>query len=365
MTRWFAVRRDLPLGRQVLLMVMAFVLPVAAWSIVSYVPWIWHPQVLVTDAGGSTWIRSEQQVERRVFDEENARLIRDGRPALGGVPVNPVFLPAPHEVARAMVTAYQTPPRRGDKWLHEALWHSITIIAWGFFWSVVFGVPLGILCGTYAFFSRLVEPFIDFIRYMPAPAFGALMVAIFGIYDAPKVAIIFIGTFFQMVLVIANTTRRLDVSLLEAAQTLGANDRQLLTRVVVPGILPHLYTDLRVLLGWAWTYLIVAELIGASSGISHFISQQGKYRAYDHVFVGIMTIGIIGLVTDQVLGWIGRSLFPWHGTPPSRISTAIFRFVSFPIRAPWIFLGWVTSGRMDVLEAEASRRREREEAAHG
>ena len=78
--------------------------------------------------------------------------------------------------------------------------------------------------------------------------FGALAVAILGIHDAPKIAIIFIGTFFQMVLVISNTTRRLDVRYLEAAQTLGANRLRQLMQVVVPGILPDLYKDLRILL---------------------------------------------------------------------------------------------------------------------
>ena len=139
--------------------------------------------------------------------------------------------------------------------------------------------------------ARLTEPFIEFFRYLPAPAFGALAVAVLGIDDAPKIAIIFIGTFFQQVLVVANTTRRLDPALLEAAQTLGAKPRQLLLRVVVPGIITDLYSDMRVLLGWAWTYLIVAELIGVSSGITFFINQQAKYRAYDRVFASIIMIG--------------------------------------------------------------------------
>src|SRR3954453_1225516 len=84
------------------------------------------------------------------------------------------------------------------------------------------GVPLGVLCGSYRFFSRLQEPFIEFFRYLPAPAFGALCVAILGITDGPKIAIIFIGTFFQQVLVIANSVRKVDPALIEAAQTLGA-----------------------------------------------------------------------------------------------------------------------------------------------
>ena len=188
------------------------------------------------------------------------------------------------------------------------------MIFWGFFLSSLFGVPLGILAGTYDFFSRLFEPFIEFFRYLPAPAFGALAVAILGIYNAPKIAIIFIGTFFQQVLVIANTTRKLDRSLVEAAQTLGAKNKSLLFKVVVPGVLPDLYRDMRILLGWAWTYLIVAELIGTSSGITWFITQQARYKNFDNVFAAIFIIGIIGLASDLLLAALGKRLFPWQKT---------------------------------------------------
>jgi hypothetical protein len=133
-----------------------------------------------------------------------------------------------------------------------------------------------------------------------------------GINDAPKVAIIFIGTFFQQVLVIANTVRRVEPSLVEAAQTLGASRRAQLLRVVLPASIADIYQDLRVLLGWAWTYLIVAELIGTSSGITYFINLQAKYRQYDKVMAAILLIGVVGLGSDLILGWIGRSLFPWR-----------------------------------------------------
>ena len=204
------------------------------------------------------------------------------------------------------------PKRRSEKWLHESLWDSIQVIFWGFVLSSLVGVPLGILAGTYDFFSRLFEPFIEFFRYLPAPAFGALAVAILGIHAAPKIAIIFIGTFFQQVLVVSNTTRKLDRALLEAAQTLGAKNKALLVKVVIPGILPDLYRDMRILLGWAWTYLIVAELIGSSSGITWFITQQARYKNFDNVFAAIMIIGIIGLTTDLILAALSKRLFPWQ-----------------------------------------------------
>lgn len=294
------------------LTVCSFLLPLAVWCIVSYVPFIWHPLVKITDPGGVSFFQPGNLVEKSTFALENGRMQEQGLPLATGEPANPVFLPAPDQVLTALYRSFTTPPRRaGDKWLHESLWHSIQIIFWGFLWSCVFGIPLGILSGVFGVFSKLTEPVVDFTRYMPAPAFGALAVAVLGIYDAPKVAIIFIGTFFQMVLVVANTTRKLDPALIEAAQTLGAGRPQLLFRVVLPGIIVDLYNDLRILLGWAWTYLIVAEYIGASSGITFFINQQAKYRIYDNVFAAILIIGLIGFTTDRVLAALGNRFFPW------------------------------------------------------
>jgi NitT/TauT family transport system permease protein len=301
------------------LMVCAFLLPLGAWCAVSYVPFIWHPQVLVEHAGDATlkgtydYLAEGQRVEREVFEQRNAQLAGAGRAQARGERVNPIYLPAPHEVARAFFTAFTTEPqRRGDYWLHESLWHSCQIIFWGFFYAALLGLPLGVVCGSFPLFSQLIEPFVDFIRYMPAPVFGALAVAILGLADAPKITIIFIGTLFPMVLVVANTTRQVDLALLQAAQTLGASNRQLLTRVVVPAALPNLYRDMRILIGSAWTYLVVAELIGEKSGISAFIYQQQRYRNFGNVYASIVIIGAIGLIFDQFLAQLGRYLFPWE-----------------------------------------------------
>ena len=215
-------------------------------------------------------------------------------------------------MARALWDGFVHPPQSRDAvQMTSSLWHSIQIIFWGFLLSSMLGVPIGIFCGTSPTIARLIEPFIEFVRYMPAPAFGALMVAILGIYDGPKIAIIIIGTFFQQVLVIANSTRRVDGLLIEAALTLGARNLRLVRRVIVPAVLPELYRDQRILLGWAWTYLIVAELIGTSSGITFFITQQARYQHFDNVYAGILTIGFVGIGTDIALALLGRRMFPW------------------------------------------------------
>lgn len=312
-TRWFVAYRELPRRRKALVSLLSFLLPFTLWAAISYVPWIWHPMIKVTEPGGIPYFTPGLLIEKSVFENENLSAAQDRRPQAQGVPANPVFLPAPHEVAQSFVDSFVTPPRReGEPWFHESLGHSIRIIVLGFLLSSLFGVPLGILCGTYGVFRGLFEPFIEFFRYLPAPAFGALAVAVFGINDEAKIAIIFVGTFFQQVLIISNTTQKLEPTLLEAAQTLGAKRGKLLTRVVIPAVLPELYRDLRILLGWAWTYLIVSEVVGTSTGITWFINTQAKYRIYDNVFAAIAMIGIIGILTDALLARLGKRLFPWH-----------------------------------------------------
>ena len=327
---WLAIRKDFPASRSLFLKICAFLLPLAIWCLVSYVPWVWHPQMRVVNSGDS-YYQVGDLVDKPDFKTANADLLANHKQLAVGEPANPIFLPPPHAVAKALVSAFEIAPyNKGDPWLHQELWHSVQIIFWGFIISAIIGIPLGVLCGTFRLFSLLVEPFVDFIRYMPAPAFGALCVAILGIEDQPRIAIIFIGTFFQMVLVIANTTRLLDGSLLEAAQTLGAKRFTLVTKVIIPGIMPNLYNDLRILLGWAWTYLIIGELIGSMSGISRFIYNQQRHFHFENVFAAIIMIGIIGFVTDQFLGLVGTVLFPWQ----NQASNVVARFFGYLFKSP-------------------------------
>src|SRR6266853_5360838 len=309
---WLGLKQELPHRRQLLLTLLSFALPLALWCAVSYIPWLWHPNVKITMPGDVDYFVEDMDLPRADFQRELEKVRAAGGALPEGIRVHPVYLPAPHQVARAFYTAFTTEPRLpNEPWLHQSLGHSIRTILWGFVLSSIVGVPLGILCGTYRFFSKLQEPFIEFFRYLPAPAFGALCVAILGIADGPKIAIIFIGTFFQQVLVIANTVRKVDPAMIEAAQTLGARGWNLLRRVVIPASISDIYTDMRILLGWAWTYLIVAEVVGISSGITFFINQQAKYRNFDNVYAAIAMIGIIGLTCDMTLAVFSKVLFPW------------------------------------------------------
>ncbi|MEM7791525.1 MAG: ABC transporter permease [Verrucomicrobiota bacterium] len=244
-----------------------------------------------------------------------------------GVPSNPVYLPSPHEVVSKGLQDFTFRSEGESPSMFQRYKHSLRIVFSGFLLAAAVGVPLGVMCGTFDFFSRLFEPFIDFFRYMPAPAFSTLLVAVFLAHDAPKIALVFVGTFFQLVLVVANTTRQLDTSLLEAAQTLGAKKLTLIKRVILPGILPDLYNDMRILLGWAWTWLVIAELIGVKSGLTEFMDTQGRFRNFDSVFPIIILIGVTGFVTDQFLSSLRKYLFPWTPESSNKKYGFVGRFV--------------------------------------
>jgi NitT/TauT family transport system permease protein len=433
-TPWFAVRKELSAKRRSILIVASFILPILLWSIVSYTPFIWHPDIKLEisadrenvttvftagnhlskdyfpnfveaveaentailaqrEDGESTvtgfrarranlkilrhmapvaiangWLtRDEAADDSKLYEvwqgiaegslvgskvklsEQNKDLIQRNWALLSaksptfnskllpetpleklvpqGRPANPVYLPAPHEV---VVQGYhdfttETDPDKPSMW--QRYKHSLCIVFFGFTLSALVGVPIGILCGTFDFFSKLFEPFIDFFRYMPAPAFSTLLVAVFLAHDAPKVALVFLGTFFQMVLVVSNTTRQLDASLIEAAQTLGAKTMTMIRRVIVPGITPNLYNDMRILLGWSWTWLVIAELIGVKSGLTEFIETQGRWRNFDSVFPIIIMIGVTGFVTDQILASLRKYLFPWTPESSEKKAGFIGRFV--------------------------------------
>jgi NitT/TauT family transport system permease protein len=181
----------------------------------------------------------------------------------------------------------------------------------GFVLAAVFAVPLGIAMGAYKPVEAFFEPFVSFARYLPASAFIPLLILWAGIGEMQKLLVIFIGSFFQVVLMVAvavGATRR---DLVEAAYTLGASAKGIVRRVLLPSAAPSIAETLRLVLGWAWTYVIVAELIGASSGIGHMITDSQALLNTGQIIFGIIVIGVIGLVSDFLFKWANQKLFPW------------------------------------------------------
>lgn len=223
--------------------------------------------------------------------------------AYGGL--DPVFLPAPLQVLTKSST-WAT-----ELGLLDDMGISIYRVVTGFLLSAVIALPLGLFIGSYRAVQALLEPLTDFIRYMPAVAFIPLVMLWVGIGEASKISIIFIGTFFQMVLMVAEDVRRVPAAQVEAAQTMGASRSELIEKVIFPSAKPALLDTLRITMGWAWTYLVVAELVAANSGLGYAILRAQRFLQTDTIFAGIIVIGLIGLVTDQLFRLAHRRAFPW------------------------------------------------------
>ena len=181
----------------------------------------------------------------------------------------------------------------------------------GFVMATAIAVPLGIAMGAYKPIEAAIEPFVSFARYLPASAFIPLLILWAGIGELQKLLVIFIGAVFQIILMVAGAVGSTRRDLVEAAYTLGAKDDGIIRRVLVPSSAPAIAEILRLVLGWAWTYVIVAELIGSSSGIGHMITDSQALLNTGQIIFGIIVIGLIGLVSDFLFKAINRKLFPW------------------------------------------------------
>jgi NitT/TauT family transport system permease protein len=223
---------------------------------------------------------------------------------LGGY-VSPTFLASPITMAR-------------EGWMLFAEFnfiHDIGMTVWrvvgGFVLAAVIAVPLGIAMGSHKGVEAFFEPFVSFCRYLPASAFIPLLILWAGLGELQKLLLIFIGSVFQIILMVAvivGNTRR---DLIEAAYTLGAGNSGIVQRVMIPGAAPEIAETLRLVLGWAWTYVIVAELIGSSSGIGHMITDSQSLLNTGQIIFGIIVIGLIGLISDFAFKALNRRMFRW------------------------------------------------------
>jgi NitT/TauT family transport system permease protein len=193
--------------------------------------------------------------------------------------------------------------------------YDIAVTIWrvvgGFALAALIGVPLGILMGAFKPVEAFLEPFVSFARYLPASAFIPLLILWAGLGEMQKLLVIFIGSFFQLVIMVSVAVGSVRRDLVEAAYTLGARPSGIVQRVLLPASAPGIAEILRLVLGWAWTYVIVAELIGSSSGIGHMIVDSQALLNTGQIIFGIIVIGVIGLVSDFLFKALNRRLFPW------------------------------------------------------
>ncbi|MEM8830824.1 MAG: ABC transporter permease [Cyanobacteria bacterium P01_G01_bin.19] len=219
--------------------------------------------------------------------------------------IEPIFLPSPSGVVEAL----------GNLWskgyLGKDIGASFTRVSLGFLISAIVAVPLGIMMGTFASIRALFEPIIGIIRYMPAPAFIPLLIIYLGIDEAPKIALIFIGTVFFNVLMIMDSVKFVPRDLIETTYTLGGNRWQVLSQVISPYIVPRIIDTFRVNMAASWNLVVVAELLAATEGLGKRILLAQKFLKTDEIFACLIILGLIGFAIDLFFRLLLRFTCKW------------------------------------------------------
>lgn len=219
--------------------------------------------------------------------------------------VSEKFLPAPSTVLATLWTMIRE---------RALLYHAgvSTVRVWvAFAIAALMAVPIGILMGSFRWVGAALEPIVDFIRYLPVPALVPLAIIWFGVGEGTKIFLLWLGTFFQLVLLVADEARRVPHEFQETAMTVGAPGWRRITDVSFPAMLPALVDSMRIALGWCWTYLIIAEIVAANSGLGFVIWQARRFFQTSEVMAGVVTIGVIGLLTDQAIRALHRRWFEY------------------------------------------------------
>jgi NitT/TauT family transport system permease protein len=191
------------------------------------------------------------------------------------------------------------------------LGYSFARVTAGFVAAAVLAIPLGILAGSFRLFSAALEPLSEFLRYIPVPALIPLVMIVVGIDEGAKVTLVFLGTFFQLLLSTADEVRRVPIALVQVSQSLGATRLEIVWRVLTPAAMPGISQALRMCNGWAWSYVVVAELVAATEGLGFRTLRFYRFIQTPSIDVYLLVFGVVGLGLDALFRSVHRRLFRW------------------------------------------------------
>lgn len=219
--------------------------------------------------------------------------------------IESIFLPSPTDVIEALQRLWS------EGYLATDALSSFSRVVAGFILSAIVAVPLGILMGTFASIRALFEPIVGIVRYMPAPAFIPLLIIYLGIGEAPKIALIFIGTVFFNILMIMDSVKFVPPDLIETTYTLGGKRWQVLLQVITPYIVPRIIDTFRVNMAASWNLVVVAELLAANEGLGKRILLAQKFLRTEEIFACLIILGLIGFAIDIFFRLLVRLSCKW------------------------------------------------------
>ncbi len=228
---------------------------------------------------------------------------------LGATPesraISPSLLPSPGEVVRSI-------PAQAERGLLDSILATLWRVVAGFLLAIAVGMPLGILAGAYRLFDAASAPLAIFGRNIPIAALIPLTILWFGIDETQKVFFIFIATVPFVFGVTVNAIAGVHDRYVETAQTLGARERQVIFKVLIPLALPDIFDQLRQLFGLAFGYIMLAELINAKEGLGYLLSTSQRRGLSEHIFLILIVIGLLAYLIDRVLMRLQKELFPYR-----------------------------------------------------
>ena len=220
--------------------------------------------------------------------------------------VNPGLMPTPAQVATKLIELLF-----GGR-LGIDILKSTQRVKLGVALGIALAVPVGFLIGWYKSARTFLDPLINFFRALPPIALIPLVVVYFGIDEPAKVIILFYASFFAGVIVMYEGVSQISPIYIKAARTLGANEWEIFSRVIVPMTMPHILTSLRVALGVAWATLVASELVAAQQGLGALIQSAGSFFQIDVIYVGIVCIGVVAMTMDMALRAVTRRMIRWQ-----------------------------------------------------
>jgi len=216
------------------------------------------------------------------------------------------FLPAVEEVLSRLAFLFAE-----KNFIYDVALSCMRIFG-SFFAASLIAVPLGIAMGCFANVRALVNPTVSGWRYLPAASFIPLLLVWFGPTETAKMGLLFLGVIFFLVAMVLDNTEAVANELIEAALTMGATRKRVVLEVVVPAAAPAIIDSMRTMIAVGWTYLVIAEIVGAQDGIGAVMMRAGRFLKVDTIMAGILMIGILGVLTDILFRIMARVLFPWN-----------------------------------------------------
>jgi NitT/TauT family transport system permease protein len=201
--------------------------------------------------------------------------------------------------------------RYSGTWLDHA-WASTWRVFAGFCWGVALGTFLGLLIGLSRVMERVLDPTIQVLRNIPVTAWVPLSLVFFGIGNAPAIFLIGLGAFFPAAINSTHGVRQINITLYKAARMMGANEQELLFRVILPAALPSILTGVRLSMGIAWVLVVVAEILAVRSGLGYLLNDAYLFYRNDVVIAAMLSIGLLGFVSDRLVVAVRDILLIWN-----------------------------------------------------